>query len=414
MKFATKALHTPFNKKDIHGALHMPVYDNTAFELENAEDMEDAFSGIKPFHVYSRISNPTVEYFESVIRNLTDSFSVIALSSGMAAISNVFIGLAQTGDNFISSNKLFGNTYSLFENTLKPFGVSFRFVDINNIESIEKQIDSNTRGVFFETITNPQNEIADIKRISALAKKYNLVLIADSTISPICFFNAKELGIDIEVISSTKYISGGATSVGGLIIDHSTFNWNYIPKLSSDYKRFGKFTFIAKLRKNVFRNLGACLSPHNAYLQTLGLETLKLRIDTSCANSQLLAEWFERQKIITKVHYSGLRSSPFYEIGKQQFGSLQGSLVSFDLLKKEYCFEFLNNLKIIRRATNLHDTKTLAIHPASTIYCEYSDEIKKDLGIRDTLIRVSVGIEDIEDIIEDVKQALGKLNIDNS
>ncbi|MFA6922620.1 MAG: aminotransferase class I/II-fold pyridoxal phosphate-dependent enzyme [Bacteroidales bacterium] len=409
MKLATKAIHTPFNKKDIHGSLRMPVYDNAAFETENAETMENAFKGTQAIHVYSRLSNPTVEYFESVVKNLTDSSGVIALSSGMAAISNVFFGLSQTGDNFISSNKLFGNTYSLFENTLKPFGISFKYADVKNVENIEKLIDSNTRGIFLETVTNPQNEIADLKKISAIAKKHNLLLIVDSTATPICFFKAKELGVDIEVISSTKYISGGATSVGGIIIDHGSFNWSHIPKLSADNKKFGKFTFIAKLRKEVFRNIGACLSPHNAFLQTLGLETFILRVEKSCYNAQLLAEWLQKQKLITKINYSGLSNSEFHEIGNQQFGSLHGGIISFEMLKKEYCFEFLNNLKIIRRATNLNDNKTLAIHPASTIYSEYSNEIKKELNITETLIRISLGIEDIEDIIEDIKYSLENL-----
>ena len=406
MKFATKAIHTPFSKQDLYGALRMPVYDNVAFEANDAETLEEAFRGIKPLHVYSRLSNPTVEYFESVIRNLTDSLGVIALSSGMAATSNVFFCIAQAGDNFISSKNLFGNTYSFFEDTLKPFGVSFKYADLTSLESIEKLVDANTRGIFLETITNPQLEIADIKRISEIAKKHHLVLITDSTVSPLCFFNAKELGIDIEVISSTKYISGGATSMGGIIIDHGTFDWNNIPKFSTYVKKFNKFTFIAKLRKEVFRNLGACLSAHNAYLQTLGLETFYMRVNKSCHNAQVLAEWLEKQKLISHVNYPGLSSSTFHETSKRQFGALHGALLTFDLSKKESCFEFMNNLKFIRRATNLNDNKTLIIHPASTIYCEYPPEIRKELGVSDTMIRMAVGIEEPEDLIEDISQSL--------
>jgi len=409
MKFATKAIHTPFSKQDTYGALRMPVYDNAAFETKDAETLEAAFRGIKPLHTYSRISNPTVEYFESVIKNLTDSLGVIALSSGMAATSNVFFCIAQAGDNFITSKNLFGNTYSFFEDTLKPFGVSFKYTDLTHPESIEKLIDTNTRGIFLETITNPQLEVADIKRISEVAKKHHLILIADSTITPLCFFNAKEIGINIEVISSTKYISGGATSMGGIIIDHGTFNWNHIPKFSTYVKKYNKFTFIAKLRKEVFRNLGACLSAHNAYLQTLGLETFYLRIKKSCQNAQALAECLEEQKLITRVNYPGLPSSIFHETSKREFGTLHGALLTFDLLKKEYCFEFMNNLKLIRRATNLNDNKTLIIHPASTIYCEYPPEIRLELGVSDTLIRLAVGIEESEDLIEDILQSLKSL-----
>lgn len=409
MKFATKAIHTPFSKQDTHGALRMPVYDNVAFETKNAEALEDAFRGTKPLHVYARLSNPTVEHFENVIKNLTDSLGVLALSSGMAAISNVFFCIAQAGDNFITSKNLFGNTYSFFEHTLKPFGVSFKYADLTRPECIEKLTDANTRGIFLETITNPQLEVADIKKIAAIGKKHHLVLIADSTITPLCFFNAREIGIDIEVISSTKYISGGATSMGGIIIDHGTFDWNSIPKFSPDAKKLGKFTFIAKLRKEVFRNIGACLSAHNAYLQTLGLETFHLRINKSCHNTQVLAEWLEKQKLITRVNYPGLTTSKFHQTSKKQYGELHGALLTFDLIKKDHCFEFLNNLKIIRRATNLNDNKTLAIHPASTIYCEYPPEIRQELGVSDTMIRMAVGIEEPEDLIEDISQSLKSL-----
>ena len=334
---------------------------------------------------------------------------VLALSSGMAAISNVFFCIAQAGDNFITSKNLFGNTYSFFEHTLKPFGVSFKYADLTRPESIEKLTDANTRGIFLETITNPQLEVADIKKISEVAKKHHLVLIADSTITPLCFFNAREIGIDIEVISSTKYISGGATSMGGIIIDHGTFDWNNIPKLSTYVKKFNKFTFIAKLRKEVFRNLGACLSAHNAYLQTLGLETFFMRINKSCHNAQVLAEWLEKQKLISRVNYPGLLSSTFHEISKMQFGTLHGALLTFDLSNKENCFRFMNNLKLIRRATNLNDNKTLIIHPASTIYCEYPPEIRQELGVSDTMIRMAVGIEEPEDLIEDISQSLKSL-----
>jgi O-acetylhomoserine (thiol)-lyase len=406
MKFATKAIHTPFNKQDTYGALRMPVYDNVAFESTDAETLEAAFRGIKPLHTYSRISNPTVEYFESVIKNLTGSLGVIALSSGMAATANVFFCISQSGDNFITSKNLFGNTFSFFEDTLKPFGVSFKYADLTSVESIEKLIDTNSRGIFLETITNPQLEVADIKMISEVARKHHLVLIVDSTITPLSFFNANELGINIEVISSTKYISGGATSMGGIIIDHGTFDWNLIPKFSATVKKFEKFAFIAKLRKEVSRNIGACLSAHNAYLQTLGLETFDLRIKKSSQNAQILAEWLEKQQQITHVNYPGLISSVFHETSKNQFGNLHGALLTFNLSEKEYCFAFMNNLKLIRRATNLNDNKTLIIHPASTIYCEYPPEVRKELGVSDTLIRLAVGIEEPEDLIGDILQSL--------
>jgi O-acetylhomoserine (thiol)-lyase len=404
--FSTKAIHSKFIKKDPHGALHMPVYDSVAFEYESAEDLELSFQGKKPNHIYSRITNPTVENFEQKIKKVTDAFGVIALSSGMAAISNLIITIAGSGDNIITTKHLFGNTYSLFERTLKSWGLEVKYSDLTELENLEKLIDNKTKMIFFETITNPQLEVADINALAKLAKDNNVLLVADTTITPLYFFNAKELGIDIEVLSSTKYISGGATSVGGLIIDNGLFDWQNNEKLAENAKKYGPFTFLLKLRTESYRNLGACLSPHSAYLQSLGLETFALRVDKSCINTLTIAQFLESQKKVKTVNYPGLKSSPYYKIAKKQFNSLPGALLTFDLSSKKECFQFMNRLKIIKRATNLNDNKTLIIHPASTIFCEYTPELKAQMGVRETMMRLAVGIEDTEDIISDIKQAL--------
>src|ERR1035437_6124036 len=261
--FSTKVIHAEYSKKDAHNALQMPIYSNAAFEFESAELMEEAFLGRTPSHAYSRISNPTVENFEQRIRSITGALSVTALSSGMAAISNVFFTIAKAGDNIITSKHLFGNTYSFFTSTLKAFGVESRFCDLTNPEEIINAIDGNTIAVFFETITNPQLEIADINTLSKIAKEHGVVVIADSTLTPPNIFNAQAFGVDIEAISSTKIISGGATSLGGLILDYGQFDWSGFSKLSELAKRFGPFAFNAKLRKEIHRNLGACLSPYH-------------------------------------------------------------------------------------------------------------------------------------------------------
>jgi len=406
LKFNTKILHSKFNKKDPHGSLHMPIYDNVAFEFATAEEIESAFKGRKPSHMYSRITNPTVEHFEKQIQEVTDSLAVMALSSGMAAISNVILSIAKKGDNIITSKHLFGNTYSLFEETLKPWGLEAKYVDLTQVNDIEKHIDPNTRAIFLETITNPQLEVANIESIALLAREKNILLIADTTITPPCMFNAKKNGIDIEVLSSTKYISGGATSVGGLIIDNGTFDWRLNEKFKDNFRKCGPFAFITKLRKEIYRNLGACLSPHNAYLQSLGLETLVLRVDVSCNNAFKIAEFLENETKVKAVDYPGLKSSQYYEISKKQFGNKFGALLTFDLETKAKCFDFINKLKIIRRSTNLQDNRTLILHPSSTIFCEYNDELKKEMGVRETMIRLAVGIEDTEDLIKDIKNAL--------
>jgi O-acetylhomoserine (thiol)-lyase len=404
--FTTRAVHAPFLKKDPHGSLHMPVYESVSFEFETAEETEEAFLGRRPRHAYTRITNPTVEHLEQKIRHITGAVGVIAVSSGMAAIANTVLGIARQGENIVTTKFVFGNTYSLFERTLKPWGLETRYADFARPETIEPLIDANTRALFFETITNPQLEVADIRTLAAVACKYRILLIADTTITPLYFFNSRDYGVDIEVLSSTKYVSGGATTVGGIIIDNGTYNWAQIPKLEKEAKQSGPFTLLAKLKREVYRNLGACLSPHNAYLQSLGLETLALRADRSCRNTSALAEFLSRHPRVKNVNYPGLESSRYHDVAARIFGERCGALVTFELASKQECFAFLNKLKLLRRATNLNDNKTLALHPASTIFCEYPADLKREMGVPETLIRLSVGIEDVEDLIADLTQAL--------
>lgn len=406
LKLITKILHNKFLKEDPHGSLHMPIYDNVTFEFKSAEDLELAFAGKKPAHTYSRISNPTVENFEQRVKAITNAAGVIALSSGMAAVSNTILAIAGTGENIITSKHLFGNTYSLFENTLKDWGLETRYADMTKPEEVGQLIDGKTRAVFLETITNPQLEVADLKALSRVAVKKNILLIADTTMTPPYLFSAKEFGVDIEVISSTKWISGGATSVGGLIIDHGLYDWKKSEKLHRDAVKFGPYAFINRLRREVYRNIGACMSPHNAYLQSLGLETLTLRLDVACENTLRLAEFLAKEKRIKAVNYPGLKSSPYYKEAQKQFFGKAGAVLTFDLASKQECFKFINGLKVIRRATNLHDNRSLILHPGSTIFCEYSDLLKAEMGVRDTLIRLAVGIEDYADLVSDIQQSL--------
>lgn len=403
--FTTTILHSKAHKKDAQGALRFPVYDSAAFEFESAEDIEDAFFGRKPGHTYSRITNPTVEYFETQIRNVTDSLGVIALSSGMAAISNVVIALCAASENIVTSRNLFGNSLSLFEKTLKPWGLEVHFADFEDPDSVKAAINEKTRMIYLETITNPQLQVVDIELIGKIAREAGVALVVDSTITPIAFGNLKKFGVDIEVLSSTKYISGGATSVGGLIIDYGTYDWSSHPRLASQYKQFGPFTFIRTLRRTIYRDLGACLSPHNSYLQSLGLETFWLRVDKTCQNAKIVADDLDRDDRVLSVNYPGLESS-VNSVAQKQFRELYGGLLTFDLKSKEHCYRFINHLKVIKRSTNLNDNKSLVIHPASTIFCEYTKEERESMGVRDTMIRLSIGIEDVKDLIEDIKQAL--------
>jgi len=403
----TTLLHTPYPIKDPHGSLNYPVYDSVSFEFDTAEDLEAAFSGQVQKHQYSRITNPTVEYFESKVQSMTGAFSVTAMSSGMAVISNLILAISKTGNNIITSKHLFGNTISLFEKTLKPYGFSARYADLTDPESVAGLIDSDTVAIFLETITNPQLEVANIRALSDLAKKHHILLIADTTVTPPSIFSAKNFGVDIEVLSSTKYISGGATAVGGLLIDYGTFDWSRFGKTKKGYEEHGKLIFKMMFKKQVYRNMGACLSPHNAYLQSLGLDTLALRTERSTSNALELALWLEKQKAVNRVDFPGLKSSPYYSLALEQYGEKPCSMLTFDLESKAACYAFMNKLQLVRRATNLQDNKTLVIHPYATIFSEYTEEQKLEMGLRDTTLRLSVGIEELDDLIEDLTQALG-------
>lgn len=404
MGFTTDILNTPFSRADAHAATHMPIYSNAAFTFDSAENMELAFQGRTPDHMYSRISNPTVENLEQRVRAITSAQAVTAVSSGMAAISNVFLTTGQAGNNVILSRNLFGNTYSFFNSTLRSFGIEPRFTDLTNQEAIRNNIDENTIAIFFETITNPQMEVVDIYGLSTIAKEKNILLIADTTLTPPNIFKAGKAGVDLEVISGTKIISGGATSIGGLIVDYGSFAWKNNRKLAELARKFGPFAFNYKLRKEILRNIGACLSPFHAYLQSLGLETLDLRYRKAAENTIRLAEFLEKHPAVENVNYPGLKSSKFFEVARKQFGEYPGTILTFELKSREACFAFLNRLKFIRRATNLSDNRSLILHPASTIYVDYTAEDRSLLGVPDTLIRLSVGIEDFDDLNNDLNE----------
>lgn len=404
--FTTTALNVAYSKKDPHNALQMPLYESVAFEFDSAEQIEANFKGEYIAHVYSRTSSPTVEYFELKMKTLTSSQAVVAVSSGMAAISNTILALTKTGDNIISGNRLFGHTYSLFKQTFAEFGLETRFSDLQTKEEIENLIDKNTRAIYFETVTNPQLEIPDIDMLSALAKKHNLLLIADSTITPPNVFQAGKFGINIEVISTTKYISGGSTSFGGAIIDHGNYDWQLNPNFSNYTEKFKQNAFIAKIRKNIYRNTGGAMAPQTANYQIQGLDILELRVDKCYQNCMDLSAYLNSNPKVKEVSYPGLKSHKGYERAKKYFNGIPGTIITFDLESKEACYAFMNKLQIIKRATNLNDNKSLIIHPHSTIYAEFSEEERAKTGIRNTMMRLSVGIENVADLIADIELAL--------
>lgn len=405
MGFTTKALHTRPTHKDQYGAMRFPIYQSSAFEFEHAEDLEAVFKGQKMGHVYTRSSNPSIEAYEQTIRSISGAFGVIATATGMAAISNALFALLKSGDNIITTKYLFGNTLSLFQTLLSDFGVEVRYVDVNDLEDIKANIDEKTRLLFCESISNPQLIVPDFGAIKAVLSEKNVPLIVDTTMTPWNIFDAKKHGVDIEIISATKYLSGGGHVLGGLIVDNGTFNWKNHVTLEPYYKKFGPNAFMARLRKETFRNLGSTLSAQSAYLLCLGLETLDLRVGRSCQNALSVAKHLQNKAQIIRVDYPLLETSSSYENASKQFSG-GGAIVTFSLENKEKAYAFLNALKLIRRGTNIQDNKSLAIAPYHTIYAEYSEEQRHSYQLTQGMIRLSVGIEDIEDLLEDIDQAL--------
>jgi O-acetylhomoserine (thiol)-lyase len=389
MKKQTQAIHNPFMARDPYGALSMPVYHTAAYEFSNAAEMADAFCGRIDLPDYSRVTNPTVTFFENKVKSLTGAKDVIAVSSGMAAISNALMCVAAAGKNIVSSRHMFGNTFALIDGTLKRFGVSTHLTDLTDIAAVEAQVDADSCCIYLEIITNPQMEIADLRALAEVAHRHNIPLIADTTMIPFTEFNAHSLGVDIEIVSSTKYISGGATCIGGLIIDYGTT------------PGFGE-----QMRKEILLNLGAYMTPHVAYMQTIGLETLDVRYQRQSSNALELARRLTTLPAIKRVNYTGLPDNPFHALSVKQFGPTAGAMVCIELDDEAACFRFINDLKLIRRATNLFDNKTLAIHPASTIFGPFSREERRHMDVLDTTIRLSIGLEDVDDIFADISQAL--------
>lgn len=389
MKKQTIAINTPYVRPDVYGSLAVPIYNNVSFEFDDAQVMADAFCNRIKAPDYARVENPTVTNFEQRVKALTGAEHVTAFNSGMAAIGNTLLAVSEQGKNIVSSHHLFGNTLALITTTLKRFGIEPRLRDLTNLEAVEAAVDENTACVFLEIVTNPQLEVADLKAISDIAHRKGVPVIADSTAIPFTETKLKELGVDIEVLSSTKYVSGGGTSLGGLVIDYGTR-----PEINK------------RVKYELLFNLGAYMTPQAAYMQTLGLETLDVRYQRQAENALKIAKELKYVDGIERVNYIGLADNPYHALAQQQFGKTAGAMLTIDLESKDACFRFLNRLKLVHRATNLFDNRTLAIHPASTIFGNFTEQQLAEMDVRQTTIRLSIGLEDKEDIIADIEQAL--------
>lgn len=405
--FNTSLLHGTKDDNPF-GATVVPVYQSSAFRHASAEELERIFANKAMGFSYTRINNPTIEAFEKRITLLEHGVASIACASGMAALTNAFMNILRTGDEVVAAAGLYGGTVELFR-SLEAYGITTHYVEENRQEAYEKLITDKTKLVFAETIGNPKLDVTDIAAVAEVAHSHKLPFFVDNTVATAYLIRPLTLGADVVINSSSKYINGSSDAISGILTCGGKFDWDFerYPGLAK-YRQFGKMSYIVKLRGEFFQNTGACLSPQNAFLNNLGLETLGLRMERQCKNALALAEFLEGLDGTSDVNYPGLPSSPYHELAKKELGGGYGAIVTFRAGSKERAFRILDALKIPFLVSNIGDTKTLVVHAASTIAVHLNKEEQKLSGVYDDLIRISVGIEDIEDLKEDFKRAIAE------
>lgn len=410
MNFNTTLLHKDFGSDRSTGSTLTPIYQVSAFSQESAEKLEAVFNNRAPGFAYTRIGNPTTDSFERRIASLEKGVGAVACSSGMAAVTISLLNILQAGDEVIASAGLFGGTIDLFHD-LEAFGIKTRFVTEVTAETVRSQLNEKTKAVFTELIGNPKLNVVDLKSVADVAHQGGVPFIVDSTTATPYLVRPFDFGADIVVHSSSKYINGNGSAISGIIVDSGKFKWDFARyKGLEEYKRFGKFAYIAKLRNGIWRNVGCCVAPATSFLNSLGLETLGLRMDRLCSNALQLAEFLQGFEGIT-VNYPALKQSPYYDLVQSQFGGKGGAILTIDAGSKEKAFKLINNLKYATIATNIGDLRTLVIHPDSTIFTHSTKEQKENAGVFEGTIRVCVGIEDIEDLKEDFEQAIKNIDL---
>ena len=408
MEFNTRLLHGYEVSSYEHGATQPAINQSSSFAAKSAQELEDVFNHRKPGCSYTRVANPSVDAFERRLCEIEDGAGAVSCSSGLAAIAISILNLVETGDEIIVSSSLFGGSLELFAE-LKKYQIKVNFVRHFVAEEIEKFITPKTKLIFGEIITNTSLEVMDVDAISRVAHKHDIPLIVDATTASPYLVQTIKIGADIVVHSTSKYINGFGNAIGGIIIDSGKVYWNFdkYPTLAS-FREFRNLAYLVKLRRETWRNLGACTSPFNSYLNIMGLETLGLRMKTICSNAYALASSLATNPKV-KVNYPTLESSPFCELAARQFNGLGGGIVTLRVGSKENAFKVMDRLKYATIATNIGDVRTLVIYPRTTICRNLSSFECNENGIFDDLIRISVGIEDQKDLIEDFNQALADL-----
>jgi len=421
MKPDTLAIHAGQTPDPVTGSCAVPIHLTTSFAYKDVEYARSLFALEAPGHIYTRLSNPSTTVFEDRMTALDDGVGSVAFSSGQQAIFVALLNLAKCGEHIISSNGLYGGTVSLFLNTFKKFGIEVSLVDMSNPENISTAIRPNTRAVFYEVLANPKNEVLDYPKIAEVAHAHGLPVIADNTVLTPVLFRPFDFGVDIAAYSATKMIGGHGTVIGGVLVDGGRFDWGRESKRWPQftepdpqyhginfYERFGKACYIVTCRTNWLRDLGGCISPMNSFQLLQGLETLPLRAVKHSENSLAVAQYLEKHPKVAWVNYPGLASHPNHALAKKYLPKGAGSILGFGIKGdgRTAGRKFIESVKLATHLANICDARTLVIHPATTTHSQLSDEELNRTGVSPDLIRMSVGLEDIEDICADIDHAL--------
>lgn len=406
MRFTTRLLHGSFGPDSATGATTQPIFQTSAFYQETAEDMAQVFAGRKPGFVYTRVSNPTLMSLERRINDLEGGAGAVACASGMAAVSQAVLNVLREGDELVASGGLYGGTSSLFRD-LAHYGIQVRYADGDSPAAFEAVMTERTRLLYVETIGNPKLDVPDIKALAELAHAHEVPLFVDNTVTTPYLCQPLTLGADVVIHSTSKSLNGNGNSIGGIVVSGRNFRWDPVrfPKFQ-DY-RFGPMSFLVRMRMRMVTDYGGCMAPMNAYLTGIGLDTLALRLDRITSTAQQLAEHFAARGVA--VNYPGLASSPYHEVAKKQFGNRYGAMLTLRLGTKEKAFDFINHLRYALNVSNIGDARTLVLDPATTIFVHASEEEKAAAGVTDDLVRINVGLEDPEDLLEDFQQALQQI-----
>ncbi|MBV4420383.1 O-acetylhomoserine aminocarboxypropyltransferase/cysteine synthase [Clostridium tyrobutyricum] len=421
LSFETLQVHAGQVPDPVTGARAVPIYQTTSYVFKDADEAADFFQLKRPGNVYGRIMNPTEDVFEKRVAELEGGVAGLATASGLAAIFYSILNVASAGDNIVSVSTLYGGTYELFSVTLKKLGISVTFVDPDDPENIRKAITDKTKAVYAETIGNPKINVLDIEKVANIAHENKIPLIIDNTFGTPYLVRPIEYGADVVVHSATKFIGGHGTTLGGIIVDGGKFDWagsGKFPDFTTPDKSYGGLvyadlaptSFAAKARVQLLRNTGATLSPQSAFYFLQGLESLSLRVERHVENARKVVEFLSKHPKVSWVNYPELESSPYRELSKKYLPKGAGSIFTFGIKGGlEAGKKFINSVKLFSLLANVADAKSLVIHPASTTHAELTPEEQKEAGVTPDLIRLSIGIENIDDIIYDLDQALAKI-----